>query len=67
MIKNIRLVLLDLDGVMFDTKKNMQMSWSKVQKDFVTWSNACKHAGIGSSVGIHDFLFFLVLIIIYNA
>ena len=34
MIKNIKLVLLDLDGVMFDTKKNMHISWMKVQKEF---------------------------------
>jgi len=33
-IKNIKLVLLDLDGVMFDTKKNMHISWMKVQKEF---------------------------------
>ena len=49
MIKNIRLVLLDLDGVMFDTKKNMQMSWSKVQKDFElknTFNDYFKHIGI---------------------
>jgi len=48
-IKNIRLVLLDLDGVMFDTKKNMQMSWSKVQKDFElknTFNDYFKHIGI---------------------
>ena len=34
MIKNIKLVLLDLDGVIFDTKKNMHISWMKVQKEF---------------------------------
>ena len=34
MIKNIKLVLLDLDGVLFDTKKNMHMSWKKVQIEF---------------------------------
>ena len=34
MIKNIKLVLLDLDGVIFDTKKNMYISWMKVQKEF---------------------------------
>jgi len=48
-IKNIRLVLLDLDGVMLDTKKNMQMSWSKVQKDFElknTFNDYFKHIGI---------------------
>ena len=34
MIKNIKLVLCDLDGVLIDTKKNMKTSWTKVQKDF---------------------------------
>ena len=34
MIKNTKLVLLDLDGVIFDTKKNMHISWQKVQKEF---------------------------------
>ena len=34
MIKNIKLVLFDLDGVILNTKKNMEMSWNKVQKDF---------------------------------
>ena len=34
MIKNTKLVLLDLDGVIFDTKKNMHISWMKVQKEF---------------------------------
>ena len=34
MIKNIKLVLLDLDGVILDTKENMKLSWNKVKKDF---------------------------------
>ena len=34
MIKNIKLILFDLDGVIIDTKKNMQLSWKKVQKRF---------------------------------
>ena len=34
MIQNIKLVLFDLDGVLLDTKKNMQISWKKVQGDF---------------------------------
>ena len=32
--KKIKLILLDLDGVLVDTKKNMNLSWNKVQKDF---------------------------------
>ena len=34
MIKNIKLVLLDLDGVLFDTRSNMFLSWKMVQKKF---------------------------------
>ena len=34
MKKNTKLVLLDLDGVIVNTKVNMQMAWSKVQKNF---------------------------------
>ena len=34
MKKNTKLVLLDLDGVIVNTKVNMQMAWSKVQKSF---------------------------------
>ena len=33
-MKNTKLILLDLDGVLFDTKKNMYISWKKVQTEF---------------------------------
>ena len=34
MIKNKKLYLFDLDGVLFDTKKNMKLSWESVNKKF---------------------------------
>ena len=34
MKKNKKLYLFDLDGVLFDTKKNMQKSWDGVNKEF---------------------------------
>ena len=49
MIKNIKLVLLDLDGVLFDTKKNMKFSWNKVQKNFklkIPFNNYFEHIGL---------------------
>ena len=33
MSKKIKLVLLDLDGVIIDSKENMKVSWKQVQKD----------------------------------
>ena len=48
-IKNIKLVLFDLDGVIVDTKRNMQLSWSKVQKDFklkIPFNNYFKCIGL---------------------
>ena len=49
MIKNIKLVLFDLDGVLIDSKKNMQISWSAVQKDFgikIPFKNYFKNIGL---------------------
>ena len=49
MIKNTKLILLDLDGVIIDTKKNMQMSWNKVQKDFglkISFNDYFKYIGL---------------------
>ena len=49
MIKNTKLVLLDLDGVLVDTKINMQMAWSKVQKNFdleISFKDYFKHIGL---------------------
>jgi HAD superfamily hydrolase (TIGR01662 family) len=34
MIKNKKLYLFDLDGVLFNTKKNMKLSWESVNKKF---------------------------------
>ena len=34
MLKNIKLVLFDLDGVLIDSKKNMYLSWQAVRKQF---------------------------------
>tara|TARA_B100000700_G_C14999481_1_gene835580 strand:+ start:372 stop:989 length:618 start_codon:yes stop_codon:yes gene_type:complete len=47
--KNIKLVLFDLDGVIFDTKTNMKMSWQKVQKVFNiknSFNSYFKHIGL---------------------
>jgi HAD superfamily hydrolase (TIGR01549 family) len=47
--KNIKLILLDLDGVIIDSKKNMQMSWNKVRKVFklkVPFNSYFKHIGL---------------------
>jgi len=47
--KKIKLVLLDLDGVLVDTKNNMNLSWNKVQKDFkliVPFKNYFKYIGM---------------------
>lgn len=30
--KNLKLILLDMDGVLFNTKLNMQLSWKEVRK-----------------------------------
>ena len=49
MNKNIKLILLDLDGVIIDSKKNMQMSWNKVRKVFklkVPFNSYFKHIGL---------------------
>ena len=34
MSNNINTILFDLDGVLFDTKKNMEKSWNDVNKNF---------------------------------
>lgn len=34
MLKNIKLALFDLDGVLLDTKNNMYLSWQEVKKEF---------------------------------
>lgn len=34
MLKNIKLVLFDLDGVLLDSKNNMYLSWREVKKEF---------------------------------
>ena len=49
MIENTKLVLLDLDGVLIDTKNNMEMSWKKVRKDFgleKPFTEYFKHIGL---------------------
>ena len=49
MNKDIKLVLFDLDGVIIDTKKNMELSWKKVQDDFnlkIPFSSYFKHIGL---------------------
>ena len=49
MIENTKLVLLDLDGVLIDTKNNMEMSWKKVRKDFgleKPFAEYFKHIGL---------------------
>tara|TARA_Y100000590_G_scaffold454410_1_gene601184 strand:- start:2047 stop:2670 length:624 start_codon:yes stop_codon:yes gene_type:complete len=48
-IKNIKLILFDLDGVIIDTKKNMQLSWKKVQKRFnlnISFNQYFKYIGL---------------------
>ena len=30
----LKLIIFDLDGVIFDTEKNMKISWKKVQKKY---------------------------------
>jgi HAD superfamily hydrolase (TIGR01549 family) len=47
--KKIKLVLLDLDGVLVDTKSNMNLSWNKVKKDFkltASFKNYFKYVGM---------------------
>jgi len=47
--KKINLVLLDLDGVLVDSKKNMYLSWKKVQEKFqlkIPFSYYFKHIGM---------------------
>ena len=34
MLKGVKLVLFDLDGVLIDSKKNMEISWHRVQNTF---------------------------------
>ena len=49
MINHIKLVLFDLDGVLVDSKKNMEISWSAVQKNFgikVPFKNYFKNVGL---------------------
>ena len=31
-MKNIKLIIFDVDGVLIDSKKNMQLSWEKLCK-----------------------------------
>jgi len=36
LLKNIKLILLDLDGVIIDSKLNMKKSWRKVRRETKT-------------------------------
>ena len=48
MLKNIKLILLDLDGVIIDSKLNMKKSWDKVRKETklqVKFEEYFKHIG----------------------
>ena len=49
MLKNVKLILLDMDGVLFDSRLNMQLSWRDVQKKFVinkSFNQYFRYAGI---------------------
>ena len=49
MLKNIKLILFDMDGVLFDSKTNMNLSWQEVQKKFKInkgFTQYFKHIGI---------------------
>ena len=49
MLKNIKLILLDLDGVIIDSKLNMKKSWDKVRKETklqVKFEEYFKHIGM---------------------
>ena len=49
MIKNIKFIIFDLDGVVIDTKKNMELSWKNVQKKFnltISFNKYFKYIGL---------------------
>ena len=49
MLKNIKLILFDMDGVLFNSKTNMKLSWKEVQKKFKinkSFKQYFKHIGI---------------------
>jgi len=49
MLKNVKLILLDMDGVLFDSKLNMKLSWRDVQKNFIinkSFKHYFQHVGI---------------------
>ena len=49
MLKNVKLILLDMDGVLFDSRLNMQLSWRDVQKKFIinkSFNQYFRYAGI---------------------
>ena len=48
-MKNKKIIIFDLDGVLFDSKKNMSISWKKVQNIYnlnnVLFEEYFKHIG----------------------
>ena len=48
-IKNIQLIIFDVDGVLIDSKKNMKIAWEKLCKDYklnISFEEYFKHIGI---------------------